>query len=300
MTTKLNVPEVAAVVAEATALDMAVANTFRRDFDAAVSGVGKGRTINYQIPGVVKAFVRGIDDVTTPVTVASLEEGAVPVTLTDHIGSVVVLSEGQKALDLKSYTTQVTQPQAEAVAFDIESKAIAALEAEPLRTGYTYDATKPKALLVKQRAALRGRGVADSMVIHFVVGTSVYADLINADALDGEGLRGVPNTKVYESNRVAADRSYAYVSDAFVTLVRVPAAMEGAGQSAQAKTKDGNFGVRYLIDYDSNLLAERSVVSTFAEVAPLPLVVKGNGADREAGKATLIVGGGVEAVDTAA
>ncbi|MGW5239919.1 hypothetical protein ACWEOW_13385 [Monashia sp. NPDC004114] len=300
MPTSFDVSHAATVAAEAITLDMGVANTFRRDFDAAVSGVAKGRTVEYQIPGVVQASVRNIDDVTNPVTVASLEEGAVPITLTDHIYSVVALSEGQVALDLKSYAAQVLNPQAEGVAFDIESKAIAALEAEPLRTGYTYDATKPKALLVKQRAALRGRGVADHQVIHFVVGTGIYGDLINADALDGEGLKGVPNTKVIESNRVAADRSYAYVSDAFVTLIRVPAPMEGAGMSAAGKTKDGDFGIRYLMDYDSNVLAERSVVSTFAEVAALPLVVKAAGADRAAGKATLIVGGGVEAVDTAA
>ncbi|GAA2166371.1 P22 coat protein Gp5 [Humibacillus xanthopallidus] len=299
MPTSFNLSEAAAVAAAGISLDMQVANTFRRDFDSAVAGIGKGRTVDYQIPGVVSAFVRNIDDVTNPVAVASLEEGAVPVTLTDHIGSVVALSEGQVALDLKNFTAQVLSPQAEAVAFDIESKAIAALEAEPLRTGYVYDAAKPKALLVKQRAALRGRGVADGMTINFVVGTSVYADLINADALDGEALKGVANTRVIESNRIASDLSYAYVSDAFVTLVRVPAPMEGAGKSAEGKTKDGDFGVRYLMDYDSNVLAERSVVSTFAEVAALPLVVKGAGADRAAGKATLIVGGGVEAVDTA-
>lgn len=288
------------VAAEAVSLDLAVAGTFRRDFDATISDQGAGRTVAYRLPGVVKASVRNIDDVATPVVVASLQEGAVNITLTDHVYSVVALSEGQTALDLKSFSAQVTVPQAEAVAHDIESKAIAALVAEPLRVGYSYDATKPKATLVAQRAALRGRGVSDHTVVHFVVGTSVYGDLINSDALEGQGLKGVPLTKVIESNRVAADRSYAYTRDAFVCLIRIPAPMAGAGQTSAGKTADGAFGLRHLIDYDANVMAERSIVSTFAEIAALPLVLKGTGADREAGLATLIVGGAVEAVDTVA
>lgn len=251
-----------------------------------LGGGGKGRTVNVRIPSVAVAHSRDIDETTTAITLDSLTESTVPVTLGAHLYNAIPLSEGDLSLDLQSFASQVLAPQVDAVVYAVEGLVATALNGvtlTPLDGSVpglvAYDADNPVALFTGLRRALRERGVPQTNV-RVVVGTAVYADLLEAKAIvdasqsastaalrEGNvgSLRGFT---VVESTRVDDGAVIAFHRDAFTLAVRAPIVPAGAtfGQSLSER----GFSLRYLRDYDAIHTVDRSIVSTFAGVTALP------------------------------
>jgi hypothetical protein len=272
-----------------------------RDFeDDLLGGGGKGRTVNVRIPAALIARSRGIDETQAAIVLDSLSERTVPVTLGEHAYNAIGLSEGDMSLDLENFSTQVLAPQVAAVVDYIEELVAEKLRSIPLDTSIGYDSSDPVKTFTKIRALLRKRGVVPSG-LNVIVGTNVYADLLDAKAITDASQSGstaalregnVGNLRgftVAESTRVGDDEIVAFHKSAFTLAVRAPKTPEGAsfGQSVSS----GGYSLRYLRDYDVMHTVDRSLVSTFAGIATMPLYKVERDYDTDTAKVVEVAGG---------
>ncbi|GAA4981260.1 P22 phage major capsid protein family protein [Actinopolymorpha pittospori] len=268
--------------------DLVLARTVNRDYEAGFGG-GRGTVVNVRKPATLNARKRSIG-AGTAIQTDSISESTVAVTMTDMIYSAVDLTDEDLSLNLEDFGRQVLAPQVTAVAEEVEDTVVAAFQAlaeSAVAVAGSYSATNPTAQFVTLRQILRDRKVPATNLTA-AVGTGVYADLLNSGALKGydqsgstDALRNAEVGKVHgftiiESNRLAHDEIVAYHRDAFTLAIRAPRVPEGVsfGQSASG---DG-FAMRYIRDYDSSLLADRSVVSTFIGCQAMNMVEQGTGA----------------------
>jgi hypothetical protein len=273
--------QIAKVAVKLAVQDSYLGALINRDFeDDLLGGGGKGRTVNVRIPAALISRTRGIDETTAAIVLDSLTEATVPVTLGEHLYSAVGLSEGDLSLDLESFSAQVLAPQVAAVVDRVENEVAEALAAITLDTSIAYDEANPVATLTAIRKQLRDRGVPQTG-LNMIVGTEVYAHLLEAkaitdasesgstEALREGGVGRVRGFQIVESTRVAEGEIVAFHRDAFTLAVRAPKVPEGA--SFGQTVSEGGYSLRYIRDYDVMHTLDRSLVSTFAGVAAMPL-----------------------------
>lgn len=266
------------------AVAMAVEDSFlgaliNRNFENdLLGGGGKGRTVNVKVPTALIARSRGLD-ATSAIVLDQLTETTVPVTLGEHLYSAVGLTEGEMNLDLTDFSAQVLAPQVAAVVDRIENEVAEALAAITLDTSIAWDAANPVKTFTEIRKVLRQRGVP-ATGLNVVVGTNVFAALLDANAITDASQSGSTEAlregnvgklrgfTIAESTRVADDEIVAFHRDAFTLAVRAP--MVPAGQFGATVASNG-YNLRTLRDYDVTTTQHRSMVSTFAGVAAMPL-----------------------------
>lgn len=275
-------PEQVAKVAVALASqDSYLGALVNRNFaDDVFAGGGKGRTVNVKIPAALIARTRGIDDKTSSIVMDEITEDTVSVTLGEHIYSAVSLSEGDLTLNIADFSSQVLAPQVSAVVDRVENEVAKALSGITLNTAIDWDGSNPVKTFTEIRRILRDRGVP-ATGLNVVVGVNVYAKLLDANLITDASASGstealregnvgkIRGFQIVESNRVADDEIIAFHRDAFTLAVRAPVVPSGA--SFGATVASNGYSLRYLRDYDVTKTADRSLVSTFAGVVPMPL-----------------------------
>ena len=267
--------------------DLVLARTINRDYEADFGG-GRGTVVNVRKPATLTARKRAIG-ATSAIVTDSLSESTVPVQMTDLVYSAVDVTDEDLSLNLEDFGRQVLAPQITAVAEEVEDTVFAAFQAlteSNVAAVGAYDAANPTAQFVSLREALRNRKVPASNLVA-AVGTAVYADLFNSGALKSydqsgstDALRNAEVGKIHgftiiETNRLAADEIVAYHRDAFTLAIRAPRVPEGVS-FGQSVAGDG-FAMRYVRDYDSSLLADRSIVSTFIGCQAMTMVERAAG-----------------------
>lgn len=269
-----------ALAAEDSFLSALVNRNFENDL---LGGGGKGKTVNVKVPGALIARERGIDEIDAAITLDTITESTIPVTLGTHAYSAVPLSEGDLTLNIEDYSAQVLAPQVAAVV-DFCEEEVASLIRNHTEwndaSAPDYDPANPVKTLTAIRKRLRDNGVPQSGM-NLVVGTAVYADLLEANAIQDASASGstealregnvgrVRGFNVVESTRVDDNDIIAFHRDAVTLAVRAPIVPAGAafGQSISEK----GFSLRYLRDYDVTKTVDRSMVSTFVGAAKMPL-----------------------------
>ncbi|WDS52032.1 major capsid protein [Microbacterium phage Caron] len=269
----------AKLVQEDSFLSALVGHDYQDEFLAPGSA---NRPVKIKYPTTLFARERDIDDITSNIELDEIVEQSTTINLDKKmVYSAVPLSEGDLNLKLKDFGKQVLRPQAAAIADDIEHRLASKLLSIPAPTDFTatYDATKPVEYLTKLRKHLRDNGVPQAG-IQLVVGTGIYADLLDAKAITDvsesgstaalrEGQVGkVRGFTIVESTRVSDFEVLAFHKDAVTLVTRAPAVPAGA--SFGASVSEGGYNMRYLRDYDANKTVDRSIVATFAGVAVLP------------------------------
>jgi hypothetical protein len=280
-----NAPQVARTAVALAVEDSYLGATISRNYENdLLGGGGKDLTVNVRVPSALIARERGIDDITNAIVLDSLTESTIPVTLGTHAYSAVALSEGDLSLHLESFAAQVLAPQVAAVVDDVEHAVSAALlAADGAQTGETlptYSAADPVAFFIGLRKLLRDRGVPVAG-LNVAVGTQVFADLLASSKLQDAAASGstaalregqvgrVQGFQIVESTRLDENDVIAYHSDAFTLAVRAP--IVPSGVSFGASESSNGYSLRYIRDYDASVLKDRSIVSTFAGVAAMPL-----------------------------
>lgn len=262
----------ATAAAKIVGLELVLARELSRDIEADFNGK-HGATVRVRVPGAIEAGVKPIYDKTTPLDVSTIIEQGVDITLTDHVHSNVVLSEGDLDLDLADYTRQVLLPQSRAIVKHVERATVDALQATPETTSITYDPANPAAAFTAMRRALRTNGVDAQEPLIAAVGASIYADLLDTyDDLESDQAARIRGFKVVESTRLDDTEAIGFVRPAFALVVRAPAVPQGAPFGASVATEEG-FALRMIRSYDGSVAADRSLVSAFVAVAPMPLAV---------------------------
>lgn len=279
-------PEQAALVAAKLASEDAFLSALvSRNYADDLMGGGKGgKPVAIKLPTSLIARERGIDDITSSITLDEITETMQTVTLDrKHDYSAVALSEADLSLNITDFSAQVLKPQAEAIVDTLEHKVASALLGvdEPTTPIGTYEAAAPERFLTKLRKRLRDQGVnANDSGFQLVVGTGVYADLVDAQAISDASASGstaalreagvgrVRGFNVIESTRVGEDEIVAFHRDAVTLVTRAPVVPQGAAFGAMVS--EGGFQLRYIRDYDADKTADRSLVSTFSGVGILP------------------------------
>lgn len=264
---------------------------------------GSGATVRIPVPGAIPTHSKPIGDKSTPLVADELTEKFIDVTLTDHVYALTVLSEGDLSLEIEDYSRQVLAPQTRAIAAKIEALTAATMSATPETTSVAYAAATPAKAFTAARRILRSNGVPESAKLYAAVGAGVYGDLLDAPTGSGFDANGthVRGIEIIESTRLAAGEIVVFIPEAFTLVARAPKVPAGAAYGASTVTplvdneRGARFAVRVINDYDSNVAADRSLVSSFVKVAALPLPV-----DQEDGTVDLVEHGGVVRIDTAA
>lgn len=284
----LTAENIAKVAAAIVGQDLGLAGLVYRDLESDFRA-GSGNVVKVRVPGAVASQTRGIYDTSTPLVSDEIAEQSIDVTLTDHVYDNVVLSEGSLDLDIENFSAQVLRPQAIAIVKHVERAVAAAMSATPESTAIAYDALNPAKTLTRVRAQLRENGVPTEARLIAAVGSGVYGDLLDAEAIDDSGkVRGF---EIVESTRLAADEIVGFIPSAFALVVRAPAVPNGAPFGASVT--EGGFALRHIRSYDGTVAADRSLVSAFVGVESLPLAV-----DNEDGTISLVANGGAVRVLT--
>lgn len=276
--------------------EVVIANTFATDFAANFAG-HRGASVDVKLPTALFARSRGIDDTTNQIVIDSMGQATRSVTLDTLVYNAIGLSVKDWSLDLENFGTQVLFPQVEAVARDIEERAVAAVKAITAETvpttpgGLLYDPAQPQKLFTKLRKKLRDQGLPMTGLVA-LVGTRVYADLVDAKAIEDNsqsgsnaGLRDASAGRVKGFNIVEAveldeDEVAVYHNDTFQLVVRAPEAPRGASFAESVSGK--GFALLHDMGFDTRYRQDVSVVSTIVGVIQLPMFRKATVAEHTA------------------
>lgn len=298
--------QVAVVTAKLVQEDSFLSALVGRDYQDEFMAPGTAnRPVKIKYPTTLFARERDIDDVTSNIELDEIVESSTTLNLDKKmVYSAVPLSEGDLNLKLTDFSKQVLRPQSAAIADDIENRLASKLLSIDAPEDFTavYDAANPVAYFTRLRKHLRDNGVPQAG-LQLVVGTGIYADLLEAKAITDVSESGstaalreaqvgkVRGFTVVESTRLSDYEVLAFHKDAVTLVTRAPAVPAGA--SFGASVSEGGYNMRYLRDYDAMKTVDRSIVATFVGIAVLPTFKLER--DRDARKATLtpIENGGI-------
>ncbi len=240
---------------------------------------GKGASVDIRKPATLVARTRAVGS-TSAITADTLTEAYQTISITEQAYSAVDLTDADLTFNLADFGRQVLAPQAIAVAEYVEDAIAAKLNTVTanvaLSLGGTaaYNSATPVKTFTAARKLLRDMKVPASGLVA-VVGTDVYADLLDSGALDNDksgdanalrnaqvgSLRGFT---IVESNRLDEDDIFIFHRDAVQLVMAAPAAPRGASFAASV-AQDG-YGMSWIMDYDASTLQDRSVLSVFLGV----------------------------------
>lgn len=227
--------------------------------------------------------------------------GGIPVKLDTHTYSATGLTDEQMTLDDISWTREVIQPQAEAVANDLENDTVDAFNGILTRHTIPFaHGDDPYLVAVEAQRLLDNgagaglRGLVPETGRYWLVGSNVAASILAHDRVSKAqaGSNEVANTALQRGTianiagwpvvrSLVVDPNFSMFMHRSVLVAGfvAPVSPRGAAQSSKL-TQDG-FSMRWLADYDANFLRDRSIVSAFSGFTPVyDERVGGTGTDR--------------------
>lgn len=243
----------------------------------------KNDTITIRIPSLLRGREYEWRTRTAPIEIDELEEFSIPVTLNKHVYSAVQITDEELTLDITSWGEQVARPQIRAVAEVMEGYIATAMEtdadyrhtvtwaqgdpaAEDDR-GFYQAAVEARKLLNQEnvpaagRVLLLGSNAEEAALLspHLIKVDQAGSDSALRDAVIG---RIAGFTVIGNVNSVDPDFAVAFHPTAFAFANVAPVVPDGV--SAGARSTFDSMSMRWIKDYDSDYLRDRSVYSAFA------------------------------------
>lgn len=243
----------------------------------------KNDTINIRIPSILKGREYEWRTRNTAITTDDLKEYSVPVTLDKHPYSAVGITDEELTLDIVDWGEQVARPQIRAVAELLESYVATAMVDANYRHTVTYEQQDPEIEgkdYAFYRAAVRARKYLNQENVpaagrKLLVGANVEEAALNSAHLidvntsgDESVLRDAVIGRVAgfevigNCNSIDPDFAVAFHPTAFALGNVAPVVPDGA--KAGATLEYESLAMRWIRDYDSDHLRDRSVYSSFA------------------------------------
>lgn len=243
-----------------------------RSYDAAFGGK-IGDTINVTVPGRVTARdyewrTRNADIITDDIA-----EDSYTVELDKHPYSAVRVTDEELTLDIADFGMQVLDPQMRAVAEKLEAYLATEIEGGTYATSLVMSASEPWDTVINARKALNDADVPRGGRI-FLVGSAVEAALLKDpdlkrvdDAGSDSVLRDATVGRlggftVVGSNSINENHAYAFHPSAYVLATVAPVVPSGVAEGARSEF--AGLAMRWIRDYETARLRDRSVVSAFA------------------------------------
>ena len=256
--------------------DLVLGNLVWSDADWNFTGA-KDDTVTIRIPARLKAREYAWrNDRSEEIRMDELHEDRVDVRLHKDIYSAVPVSDEELTLDISDFGSRVLQPQVRAVAEAIDNNIAALMETAPYRTVLPLDGADPYASIVRARKTLNQSFVPRGDR-YLLVGSDVEERILLSDRfnrLDSTGesravsalaeatVGRIAGFTVVISEAIDPGSAFAFTPSAYAVATRAPAIPDGVAFGA-GQTFNG-FAMRWVRDYDSARLRDRSVVNVFA------------------------------------
>jgi hypothetical protein len=262
--------QIASVSLAALAREIVLPSTVYRSADADYSG-RTGDTVTVRKPASLTARVLANRD--SAITIDDIEETGVPVALNTHIYSAASITDEETEFSIEDFVAQVAAPQIRAVAEMAEN--VLADEFNGL-SGDVEVAADGSDVLAKIAEAVEGLNTANVPFQgrYLAVSPSFQTHLLKTDLLlklneagSDSALRSATvgqlfGLQVVTANALDAGTAVAYHRDAFALVTRAPRVPQGVATGA-SQTYQG-ISMRWIMDYDTAYLRDRSVLSMFA------------------------------------
>ncbi|RKN09647.1 P22 phage major capsid protein family protein [Streptomyces radicis] len=256
--------------------DLILANLVWTDGEWDFTGA-KNDTVTIRVPARLKAReYEWRNDRSESIVMDEVREHRVDIRLSKDIYSAVAVTDEEMTLDISDFGAQILQPQTRAVAEAIDDNVAALIEGAPYRTTLPIDGRDPYVSVVAARKALNRakvpRGGRWLLVGSDVEERILLSERFNKAASAGEEaavsalqeatVGRIAGFTVVQSEAIDPSHAFAFVPSAFAVATRAPVVPDGA--TAGARDEFNGFAMRWIRDYDSNRLRDRSLVSTFA------------------------------------
>lgn len=233
---------------------------------------------------------------TAPIVLDDIQgEGGIPIKLDRHIYSATGLTDEQMTFDEIEWTGDVIRPQAEAVANKFERAVVDGFNTIQYRNTIDFaHGDDPYLVAVEAQRMFDATGLLPEEGRYWLVGSNVAASILShervskasvagdaraATALGRAALLDIGGFTIVKSLSVDPNFSAFMHRSVMVLGTVAPVAPRGANQSARV-SQDG-LALRWLADYDSNFLRDRSIISMFFGMTPVYDERKGGlGTDR--------------------
>jgi hypothetical protein len=244
----------------------------------------KNDTINIKIPSLLAGREYEWRTRTAPIEVDELTEQSIPVTLNKHVYSAVGITDEELTLDITNWGEEVARPQIRAVAERLEGYIATAMEDAPTAHSVNFDPDldDPDDRAFYQAAVAARRHLNEENVPAagrvIVLGSAAEEAALNSKHLvevdkagDDSALRDAVIGRIAgfqvlgNVNSVDPSFAMAFHPTAFAFGNVAPAVPDGA-RAGRDQVFDG-LALRWLRDYDSDYLRDRSVYSSFAGTA---------------------------------
>lgn len=244
----------------------------------------KNDTINIRIPSLLAGREYEWRTRSAPIEVDELNETTIPVVLDQHVYSAVSVTDEELTLDIASWGEQVARPQVRAVAEKLETYIADAMANATYAETVTYtpgdgtaDDTSFYAAAVEARRKLNEANVPSSGRV-IVLGSAVEESALKSPHLIKANEAGTDSALreatigriagfniIGNVNSVDADFAVAFHPTAFALGNVAPEVPSGV--SAGATQTFESLALRWIRDYESDYLRDRSVYSSFAGAA---------------------------------
>jgi len=244
-------------------------------------------TVNIKVPGVLPYHTYAWrNNRAAELVVDTYSERKIPVSFGGNIYNAATLTDEQRAMDLMGWGPIITS-QTRAIADGLERMCVSALNAQayPVVIGNTAlnlrgALIEAKRVLDKLHAPKQGR--------YLLVGSDYEAALLGDDKLNlaqnvGEAEAQAALTmatighrmgfRIVPSVEIPGDAAIAGCESAFVLVTGAPA-VPSSVPAGSVGSYDG-YAMRWISDYDSTRLQDRSIVNTFAGTRSVTDVLQG-------------------------
>lgn len=233
-------------------------------------------TISVKVEGVLPFHEYSWrNDRSSGITFDTYTERKIPVTFGGNFYSAVKLTDEQNDFDIDSWA-KLLRPQAKAVARGLSRKCVSTL------TGQTYNVTIGNAQVDPRGAIIEARRVLNQFRLpdeqrYLLVGSDFETVLLSNDKLnlaqnvgDHEAEQALRTATIGErygfrivvDQTIPSDTAYAFVGSAFILATAAPSVPQSVPYGAT--TSFEGYALRWVRDYDSEHMQDRSVVNTYA------------------------------------
>lgn len=255
--------------------DLVLTNLVWTDGDFNFVGA-KNDTVTIRIPARLKAREYGWrNDRSEAIVMDELHEDRIDVSLHKDIYSAVPVTDEELTLDIADFGEKILAPQTRAIAEAVDDNVAALIENAPYRTTLPLDGRDPYVSVVAARKALN-RSFVPKGGRYLLVGSDVEEKILLSERFNrmdstGEGaavsalqeatVGRIAGFTVVTSEAIDPEAAYAFVPSAFAVATRAPAIPDGAAFGASQAYQ--GLAMRWIRDYDSARLRDRSVVNIF-------------------------------------
>ena len=268
MTDKAAQTRVASIALSVLARQLVLPSTVYRSAEADFNG-RTGDTITIRKPASLESNTYASRS--SAIEVDELTETGVPVSIDTHLYSAVAVTDEQMEFEVDDFAAQVAAPQIRAVAEGAENVLAAEFNALTSDLETQFQGADIIDIIVDARKMLSDQNVPNAGR-YLAVSTDIEAALLKTELLqrvDASGtdtaLRQATIARLFGfdilvSNALDAGTAVAYSRDAFAFCLRAPRVPQGA--SAGSSQSYQGLAMRWIMDYESDYLQDRSIVST--------------------------------------